>query len=870
MAELSPMMKQYFKIKEQNPGSILFFRLGDFYEMFYDDAKLASRELDLTLTGRDCGQDERAPMCGVPYHSCEAYIARLVEKGYKVSICEQTEDPANAKGLVNRDVIRVITPGTVTESSMLDETSNNYLAAVCVIGNSAGVCFVDASTGKLYLTELKSPNLIEKINTELGTFLPREVILNREASELKKIEEFVKEKLSVMCSLEDGMRFDPVMAETVVKGHFDTSLAQLDLCEGAADMCALGGALSYLTDTRKTNLQNINKLEKYSNTQFMRLDLASVRNLEIFETIRNKNKRGSLFWAIDNTVTAMGKRLLRSWLEHPLVNPVPILARQNAVGELFSDMPLCSDLREHLTGIHDLERLITRVIYASANPQELLSLAFALEKLPAVKELLKNSKSQLLCETADKLDDFSEICDLVKRGIREDAPLQVRDGGIIKEGYSEDLDSVRGDVGGAKDIIAEIEQREKDATGIKNLKIGYNRVFGYYIEVTNSYKSLVPEGWIRKQTLSNCERYITEELKKVENRLLGARDKSIALEYELFCEIRTAVANEYLKIQSAAEGVATLDVICSFASNAVRGGYICPEIATDGIIKVTDSRHPVVEKLTDSPFVPNDVLIDTTDNRCCIITGPNMAGKSTYMRQAALICVLAQMGSFVPARSAHIGIVDAVFTRIGASDDLSSGQSTFMVEMSEVANILENATKDSLILLDEIGRGTSTYDGMAIAKAVLEYVISRRKLGARTLFATHYHELTALEGQLDGVVNYNVAIKKRGDDITFLHRIVRGGADRSYGIEVARLAGINPSVVSRAKEILKELESGNPSKDTPQKPDYRISRDEPSQISFTDTVSNEITEELKRIDVNSLTPIEALGILFNLSKKAKG
>lgn len=867
---ISPMMQQYFKIKEEYPDTILFFRLGDFYEMFFDDAKLASKELELTLTGRDCGQEERAPMCGVPYHSSEAYIARLVAKGYKVAICEQMEDPATAKGLVKRDIVRVITPGTVMESSMLDETRNNYICSLFVEGTACGLCFCDISTGELYATQLEG-DLWQKLQNELGRFSPREILIGGEAVGIKELPDFIRNKLSASVEMLTDEQLKLEHCAPIVLEHFHReTLEELRLDGREKIVCCLGALFDYLKETQRTGLERINRIELYSEAQFMQLDLNTRRNLELLETMRSKEKRGSLLWVLDHTKTAMGKRLIRTWIEQPLLSCAQISRRQNAVEELCEDVMLREPLLEQMAGIYDLERLMTRIVYGSANGRELRSLCCALTRLPELKQLLSGVKSQLLTAIAQQIDPLTDICRLIDDSIVEEPPFSVREGGVIKPGYNEEIDTLRGDMDDGKGFIARIEAQEREKTGIPKLKVGYNRVFGYYIEVTNSYRDMVPAEYIRKQTLTNCERYITQELKDLEGRILGAKDRSIQLEYQLFDAIRKQVAGELVRVQQTAHAVAQLDVLCSFAESAVRYQYTRPEVNLSGKILLKESRHPVVEALLEgAPFVPNDVLLDQSENRVAIITGPNMAGKSTYMRQTALIVLMAQIGSFVPASHAEIGIVDSIYTRVGASDDLASGQSTFMVEMNEVAHILKHATARSLLVLDEIGRGTSTFDGMSIARAVLEYVADPKKLGAKTLFATHYHELTALQSLISGVKNYNIAVKKRGDDITFLRRIVPGGADDSYGVEVAKLAGIPNWVITRAKQILKELETGAAADPVPAKAVPQMPEQEDMQISMLPSAGSQIVEKLNALDVNTLTPIEAMNTLFELCRMAK-
>ncbi|MDU6306698.1 MAG: DNA mismatch repair protein MutS [Clostridium sp.] len=870
MADLSPMMKQYFEIKEQNPDTLLFFRLGDFYEMFFEDAKLASRELELTLTGRDCGQEERAPMCGVPFHSAESYIARLVAKGYKVAICEQMEDPALAKGLVKRAVIRVITPGTVMESSMLDESKNNFICSVFAGEHAAGVCFADISTGELRATELLTDSLQElesQVRNELARFSPREILINPQTLQMTGLGKFIKEKLSA--ALECLPQEETAGAEQLLKAQF--SPERLDSSGVSAyplTAQAVGCLLLYLKKTQRTGLERMDTIEMYSGSQFMGLDLSARRNLELLETMRGKNKRGSLLWVLDKTKTAMGKRLIRVWIERPLLNPAQILRRQNAVEELSMDSMFRDAVAEQLSGVHDLERLMTRIVYGSANARELRSLCAALSRLPELKQLLGGVSSALLREIREKIDPLEDVAALIESAIVDEPPFSIREGGMIRPGYHEELDELRTDMGSGKEIIAQLEAGEREKTGIPKLKVGYNRVFGYYIEVSNSYRDKVPDEYIRKQTLTNCERFITPDLKQLEGRILGAHEKSVQLETQLFEQVRAEAASQLERVQATASAVAQLDVLTSFAAVSVANSYQRPEVNLSGKIILKESRHPVVEQMLDgAPFVPNDVELDQEENRVAIITGPNMAGKSTYMRQIALIVLMAQIGCFVPAQSAEIGVVDAIFTRVGASDDMASGQSTFMVEMTEVADILKNATSRSLLILDEIGRGTSTFDGMSIARAVLEHVADKRSLGAKALFATHYHELTVLEELVSGVKNFNIAVKKRGDDITFLRRIVRGGADDSFGIEVAKLAGVPNSVVNRAKQVLRELESGRPV--TPKGSGRKPREEETAQLSLVPPQESEVLARLRQMDVNTLTPIECMNTLFELSKLAQ-
>lgn len=870
MAELSPMMKQYFEIKQAYPDTILFFRLGDFYEMFFDDAKTASKELDLVLTGRDCGQEERAPMCGVPFHSADGYIAKLVSRGYKVAICEQMEDPKAAKGIVKRGVIRVITAGTVIESSMLDETKNNYLACLCLSFDQMGLCFADVSTGEVHLTAF-SENTDEKTVDELARFMPREVLLNKEAAALPGVRNFITKKLEATVELPEAAEFDYEQALARVEAQFGKSqLETLQDENKKSAVCALSAALSYLYATQKNDLNNIRTVQFYSDLKYMKIGLSTRRNLELTETMRDREKRGSLLWVLDKTKTALGKRMLRSWVECPLYDCAGISRRHNAVEELCRNPVKLKDLTERFVGIYDMERLMTRVVYNTANAKELLSLKSTLQALPEIKEMLANAESALLRDIYRDMDLLTDIYTLVQDAISEDAPFSVREGGMINDNFNAELDELRAIVKGGKDFLSTLEQKEQEATGIKKLKIGYNRVFGYYYEVSNSFKALVPDTYIRKQTLTNCERYITEELKELESKVLGAQERIVSLEYEVFCAVRKKIAAEYDRTRRTARAIATLDALCSLANVALSNHYTRPEINDSGLISIEEGRHPVVEKMLDGvPFVPNDTRLDDKDNRIAIITGPNMAGKSTYMRQVAIIVLMAQMGSFVPAKSASIGLCDSIFTRVGASDDLASGQSTFMVEMREVAEILENATNKSLIILDEIGRGTSTYDGMSIARAVLEFVADRKKLGAKTLFATHYHELTELETHIDGVKNYNIAVKKRGDDITFLRRIVRGGADGSYGIDVAKLAGVPETVVRRAKVILKALEASAATQPLPTIESPSEEPDEKLQLSFESAKEQGIIERLQALDVNTLTPIEAMSLLYELVNEAK-
>lgn len=872
MADYSPMMKQYFEVKEKYPNTILFFRLGDFYEMFFNDAKTVSRELELTLTGRDCGQEERAPMCGVPFHSAETYIARLVAKGYKVAICEQIEDPALAKGIVKRSVIRVITPGTVMESSMLDESKNNYIASIYYFGENIGICFADISTGELDATTLtaKTPEALSQlVINELSRFSPREILINPEFTDFADVAKFISEKLSASLECMDFDVYAPQSCTDAVGAQFHADVLEHSaVLEHREIVMALGALLDYLKRTQITGLERMEEINVYSEARTMRLDLNTRRNLELMETMRNKERRGSLLWVLDKTKTAMGKRLIRAWLEQPLLSPAKITLRQNAVQELFENRPLLDAVTESLTGIFDLERIMTRVVYGSVNGKDLRALWSALTRLPQLKSVIAGCESTMLRAIEGQIDTLTDICALIDKAIVEEPPHTIREGGIIREGFNAELDAVKNDMTNGKQLIASLEAREREATGIPKLRVGYNRVFGYYLEVSNAFKDKTPEHYIRKQTLANGERYITQELKELENRILGAHDKSIAMESKLFEDVRRTVADQLTRVQETAKAVAQLDVLVSFAAVSIKNDYTRPTITMNGRLYLKDSRHPVVEALLggSTPFVPNDLDMDPNQNRISIITGPNMAGKSTYMRQVAVIVIMAQIGCFVPAASAEIGIVDGIYTRVGASDDLAAGQSTFMVEMAEVADILKNATPDSLLILDEIGRGTSTFDGMSIARAVIEYVHDKKLCGAKTLFATHYHELTELEDMLPGVRNFSIAVKKRGDEITFLRRIVRGGADDSFGIEVAKLAGVPDKVVRRAKQVLQSLESGElvtaPRNAAPPK------REEPIQLTML-TKDVEVLRRLKAVDVNTLTPIESMNLLFELVNMLK-
>lgn len=865
---MTPMMRQYLAIKEQHKDEILFFRLGDFYEMFFDDADVASRELELTLTGKDCGMENRAPMCGIPFHSSEGYIQRLLSKGYKVAICEQMEDPALAKGLVKRDIIRVITPGTVIEGSMLDEAKNNFLASIIKQGESAGLCFADVSTGEAHITNITSKEISSAINNEIGRFTPSEVIINKEVENLKEVMDFMKQKLNCTVNVFDDEKLSDDQ-ETIKKQFAEEDLSKIGIEDKPLTVIAINAMISYLKVTQINGTQRLDSVYYYSGEQYMSIDLSTRRNLELTETMRGREKKGTLLWVLDKTKTAMGKRLLRTRIEQPLLNCAEIVRRHNSVEELSKDSIKRSELAEILSGVYDLERLMTRIVYGTANPREIRSLAQTAQKLPSLKEKVSDCKTLLLKETYRQIDTLEDIYTLIDNSIVEDPPAVLKEGGIIKDGYNEEVDSLREIMNHGQDFLSKIEAREKEKTGIKTLKISYNRVFGYYIEVSKSFINQVPEDYIRKQTLTNCERYITGELKELENKVLGAKERIVSLETEIFDSVRKEVASKLNRIQKTAKAVAELDTLVSFAQVAVDNNYCCPDVSLDGRIEIHDGRHPVVEQvLGDTPFVPNDTLLDLNENQISVITGPNMAGKSTYMRQVALISLMSQIGSFVPATSAKLSVVDKIFTRVGASDDLASGQSTFMVEMNEVANILKNGTKNSLLVFDEIGRGTSTFDGMSIARAVVEFVADKKKLGAKTLFATHYHELTELEDLLPNVKNYNIAVKKHGDDITFLRRILRGGADDSYGIEVAKLAGIPQKVVLRAKEILKQLNDGQPV-ETRKKQMLNVSNELPQQVALIDPKTENIMSKLRSCDINTVSPIEAMNILFELCNIAK-
>ena len=857
--EMTPMQRQYHAIKERNQDSVLFFRLGDFYEMFDEDARLAARELDLTLTTRDRGKpkEEQTPMCGVPQHSVEAYIARLVQKGYKVSICEQMEDPATAKGIVEREITRVVTPGTVTESSMLDERCNNYFGCIYEEGGKYGLAFCDVSTGAFFVTSCAHA---EAVASELGRFSPSEVIRSS-GCRCDAIDDALFHRLSCCVNEEKDGQFDAAQSEAVLERHFGASVTLLGLGGMDAAVMAAGTLLQTLLTLQKNDLAHIRELQYYTSGKFMELDFNSRRNLELTQTQRSKEKKGSLLWVLDKTRTAMGGRLIRSWLEKPLLDIAEIGRRQAAVQELVDATILRGELADTLDLISDFERIQTRIVTGTVNCRDLLGLARGFRALPELKQLLEGCESPMLRKLCQQMDDLQDCADLIENTIVDDPPLTVREGGIIRKGANADADYLRDIMDGGSGTIAAIEASEKEKTGIRTLKVGYNRVFGYYIEVSKSFIDQVPANYVRKQTLANCERYITQELKELENTVLTAKDRLTALEYRIFTELREHLAAQAARVQQTAAAVAAVDSLCSLAAVAVQRGYCRPEMTLGNEIVIEDGRHAVVEAmLKDSLFVPNDTKLGAADNLVAIITGPNMAGKSTYMRQVALIVLMAQMGSFVPAKSAKLGIVDRVFTRIGASDDLAAGQSTFMVEMAEVATILKYATSRSLLILDEIGRGTSTYDGMSIARAVLEYAANTKRLGAKTLFATHYHELSTMESKLSNVKNYNIAVKKRGDQMIFLRKIVPGATDDSYGIEVAKLAGIPNAVISRAREILQDLESGK-------QDDIPVPvKEKDDQISMLDLRAQEISAALERITPETLTPIEAMNELYRLKK----
>ncbi len=857
------MMQQYFEIKEKYKEYILMYRLGDFYEMFFDDAKIAAKELELVLTGRDCGEEERAPMCGVPYHAVDGYIGKLVSHGYKVAICEQMEDPSLAKGIVKRDVVRMITPGTLTESSLLDEKKNNYICAVYLGDGAVGVSFADISTGSLSATEFSGSDMMSRLFGEMGVYAPREVVVNTAASGLGEIDTFLRERLGCTINENQEARFSGEDAKREALSRFAGEAVPAEFNdENDPALKAVGALISYALETQKNDLSNLRSLNFYREGQYLEMDINTRRNLETCESQRRGEKHGTLLWVLDRTKTAAGARLLKNYIDFPLSNPYGINRRQSAVAELCGDVVLRGELENALKGVLDLERIMTRVVYGSAGGRDLRALAQTTEKLPQIKGLLSSCECEELASMFSELDTLSDVTETINAAIVDDPPFSVREGGIIRDGYNADIDYLRSVISDSKGWIERIEEAEKKATGIKTLKVGYNRVFGYYIEVSKSFIGSVPERFIRKQTLANGERYITQELKDMESQMLGASDKITALEYQLFTEVRLKIAENVHRIQKTAFILAKLDVYRSLAEVACRNGYCRPEITYGDEIIIKDGRHPVVEQFAkDSYFVPNDTNLDGGKNRFMLITGPNMAGKSTYMRQTALICLMAQIGSFVPAREARIGVIDKLFTRVGASDDLAMGQSTFMLEMSEVAYILSHATKRSLIIYDEIGRGTSTFDGMSIARAVAEYTLGK-KVGAKTLFATHYHELTGMESEFEGIVNYNIAAKKKGDDIVFLRKIVRGAADDSYGIEVAKLAGVPKEVTKRAKEILETLEAGGIQK----KERTTEPADDDFALSFDNISESEVAEKLRAVDINTLTPLEAINLIYELKK----
>lgn len=877
--ELTPMMKQYMQTKEEYKDCILFYRLGDFYEMFFDDALTASKELEITLTGKNCGLEERAPMCGIPYHAVDSYLNRLVSKGYKVAICEQVEDPKTAKGIVKREVIRVVTPGTNLDTQGLDETKNNYIMCIVYMADRYGLSVADVTTGEYLVTELDSQT---KLMDELYKFMPSEIVCN-EAFYMSGLDlDDLKNRLHMAIYSLEAWYFDDALCRETLQEHFKVaSLEGIGLSDYECGMIASGALLKYLEETQKNSLSHMSRLTRYATGNYMVLDSATRRNLELVETLREKQKRGSLLWVLDKTKTAMGARTLRKYVEQPLIDKKSIVKRLDAVAELKDNAICREEIREYLNPVYDLERLVGKITYQSANPRDLIAFQSSLSMLPSVKCILKDMESDLLKEIYEELDPLEELCDLVGRAIQEEPPLAMKEGGIIKDGYNEEVDRLRKAKSEGKNWLADLETKEREKTGIKNLRIRYNKVFGYYLEVTNSFKDLVPDYYTRKQTLANAERYIIPELKELEDTILGAEDKLCALEYELYCEVRNTIAAELTRIQRTAKAVAKLDVIASLALVAERNNYVRPKINEKGVIDIRDGRHPVVEKMIPNDmFIANDTYLDDKKQRISIITGPNMAGKSTYMRQAALIVLMAQLGSFVPASSANIGLVDRIFTRVGASDDLASGQSTFMVEMNEVANILRNATSKSLLILDEIGRGTSTFDGLSIAWAVVEYISNSKLLGAKTLFATHYHELTELEGKISNVNNYCIAVKEKGDDIVFLRKIVKGGADKSYGIQVAKLAGVPNPVINRAKEIVEELVTADitgkvkniavQGSETKKKTQKKLDEVDLTQFSLFDTVKDDdVLNELKELDISHMTPMDAMNKLYQLQNKLR-
>ena len=879
MAEFTPMMRHYLDTKEQYKDCILFYRLGDFYEMFFDDAVTVSRELELTLTGKDCGQEERAPMCGVPYHAAETYLNRLVAKGYKVAICEQVEDPKLAKGMVKREVVRVVTPGTNLNTQALDETKNNYIMCIVYLADRYGVSLADVSTGEYFLTEVSSA---KKMEDEIIKFSPAEIICNEPLLMSGTDLDALKDRLGISVFPLDAAYFDDEQCRRALLEHFQVaSMEALGLGDYTLGVLAAGALMRYLLDTQKNSLSQMTRLVPYSTGKYMVLDSSTRRNLELTETLREKQKRGSLLWVLDKTKTAMGARMLRTYIEQPLLEKETIEARLDAIEELNNNAIIREEIREYLNPVYDLERLVSRITYQSANPRDLVAFKSSLSMLPAIKYLLKDSVCGELKTVEEELDALEDVHALISKAIVDEPPMIVREGGIIKEGYNEEVDKLRQAKTEGKNWLAQLEEQERERTGIKNLRIKYNKVFGYYLEVTNSYKDLVPDDYMRKQTLTNAERYITPKLKELEDMILGAEDKLFSLEYDLFADVRDQIGREVLRIQKTARAIARLDVYASLSLVAERENYVRPSINEKGLIDIRGGRHPVVEKMiSNDMFIANDTYLDNNKNRISIITGPNMAGKSTYMRQTALIVLMAQIGSFVPAQKAKIGIVDRIFTRVGASDDLASGQSTFMVEMTEVANILRNATANSLLILDEIGRGTSTFDGLSIAWAVVEHISNPRLLGAKTLFATHYHELTELEGKLSSVNNYCIAVKEKGDDIVFLRKIVKGGADKSYGIQVAKLAGVPDNVIQRAKEIIHQLVDADITQrvheievvqgSAVKKKPVTYDEVDMEQMSLFDTVKDDdILKELKELDISNLTPLDALNTLNRLQSKLR-
>lgn len=862
MAQMSPMMQQYLNVKKHNKDRIVFFRVGDFYEMFFDDAVLASKELELTLTGKECGQPERAPMCGVPHHSAEAYIARLIAKGYKVAICEQTEDPALAKGLVEREVVRVVTPGTVIENSMLQDDRNNYIGSIFVTDDKAGICFADISTGNAHISYQSGSNIDKKIISELALFSPREVLFNSNVLKYKPVTSYIKQHLECSVELLDDEEFGKELTEQRLKHQFEQELRDSDgLPYNEYGLMALGALLGYLQSTQKHGVERLKSVKSYLEKQHMHLPPVTRANLELTETMRGREKKGTLLWVLDKTETAMGKRLLRSWLEQPLMDMEAINSRLNGVQELFENNVQRLEIAENLEHVFDMERLMTRIVYGSANPREISALGSTCKWLPVIAEQISSFASDELTDVFNNIDHLEDVQSVINETLNDDLPANIKDGGVIRDGYNAEVDELRDIVSGGKGVLAGIESKLKEQTGIRTLKIGYNRVFGYYIEVSKSFSNQVPEHFIRKQTLTNGERYITEELKQLENKILGASERLAVLERDLFDQLLLKISAELPRIQNTAYNIARLDVLVSLAQAAVSNNYVRPVVTQSDEFIIKQGRHPVVEQIqSSSMFVPNDTKMDCSDNRMVIITGPNMAGKSTYMRQCALIAVMAQMGSFVPAEYCELGVCDSVFTRVGASDDLSQGQSTFMVEMNEVAEIISNATSKSFVILDEIGRGTSTFDGMSIAQAVIEYIADGEiGPGCKTMFATHYHELTDLENSMDGVKNYNIAVKKRGDDITFLRRIVRGAADDSYGIQVAKLAGIPESIIKRSKQVLKALESTSAGVNKITQLDFEA-LDELNTVS----APSEVMQKLEQLDPETLTPLEALKLVYEL------